>query len=150
MGNLSRWSSVESRLNAQNKCLTFDAENSIDWIKTLKRTEVFDEEFNLRRLSAIKEIQRRVNQELRTVTDMNCSTGVVVDDSDMVKRMANLNDDDVARIRQTVDDHGKVSSAPGITSCLYTKSNESQGKMPILKAVLNTSKKSPIDSLDNH
>ena len=149
MGNLTRWSSMESRLNAQNKGLTFDAEKSIDWIKTLKRTQVFDEGFILRRASAIKEIQRRVNQELRTVTDMNSSTGVVVDDSEMIERMAKRSEDDVARARQTVDDHGEVSSAPGITSCLYTKSNESQGGMPILKAVLNKSTKSSIDSLDN-
>ena len=149
MGNLSRWSSMESMLNAQNKGLTFDAEKSIDWIKTLKRTHVFDEAFILRRASAIKEIERRVNKELRTVTDMNAPTGVVVDDSEMIERMAEGNEDDVARARQTVNDHGEVSSAPGITSCLYTKSNESQGGMPILKAVLNKSKKSPIDSLDN-
>ena len=58
---------MESMLNAQNKGLTFDAEKSIDWIKTLKRTQVFDERFILRRASAIKEIQRRVNQELRKV-----------------------------------------------------------------------------------
>ena len=141
---------MESRLNAQNQGLTFDAQKSIDWIETLKRTKVFDEGFHLRRASAIEKIQRRVNQELRTVTDMNASTGVVVDDSEMIERMAKANEDDVARARQTVDDHGEVSSAPGITSCLYTKSNESQGKMPILKAVLNkTKKKSPIDTLDN-
>ena len=140
---------MESMLNAQNKGLTFDAVKSIDWIKTLKRTQVFDEGFILRRASAIKEIQRRVNQELRTVTDMDSSTGVVVDDSELIERMAKGNEDDVARARQTVDNDGEVSSAPGITSCLYTKANESQGKMPILKAVLNKSKKSPIDSLDN-
>merc|ERR1711951_62822 len=149
MGSLSRWSSMESMFNAQNQGLTFDAQKSIDWIKTLKRTKVFDEGFQLRRAGAIEKIQRRVNQELRTVTDMNASTGVVVDDSEMIERMARENGDDVARARQTVDDHGEISSVPGITSCLYTKSNESQGKMPILKAVLNTRKKSPIDSLDN-
>ena len=80
---------------------------------------------------------------------MNASTGVAVDDSEMIERMARGNEDDVARARQTVNDHDEVSSVPGITSCLYTKSNESQGKMPILKAVLNITKKSPIDSLDN-
>merc|ERR1711973_451032 len=113
MGNLSRWSSMESMLNAQNKGLTFDAEKSIDWIKTLKRTQVFDEGVILRRASAIKEIQRRVNQELRKVTDMNAPSGVVVEDSEMIERMAKRSEDDVARARQTVDDHGEVSSAPG-------------------------------------
>ena len=43
---------MESKLNAQNKGLTFNAEKTIDWIKTLKRTEVFDEGFILRRESA--------------------------------------------------------------------------------------------------
>merc|ERR1711951_187966 len=106
MGNLSRWSSMESRLNAQNQGLTFDAQKSIDWIKTLKRTKVFDERFQLRRAGAIEKIQRRLHQELRTVTDMNASTGVVVDDSEMIERMARRgNGDDVARSRQTVDDH---------------------------------------------
>ena len=68
---------MESRLNAQNQGLTFDAQKSIDWIKTLKRTKVFDEGFQLRRAGAIEKIQRRVNQELRTITDVNASTGVV-------------------------------------------------------------------------
>ena len=149
MGNLTRWSSMESRLNAQNKGLTFDAEKSIDWIKTLKRTKVFDEGFHLRRATAIEKIQRKINQELRTVTDMNASTGVVVDDSEMVQRMAKGNEDDVGRARQTVDNKGEVSSVPGITSCLYTKAHESQGKLPILKAVLNKTKKSSTDTLDN-
>jgi len=57
--------------------------------------------FVLRRASAIKEIQRRVNQELRTVTDMNSSTGVVVDDSEMIQRMAKRSEDDVV-------EHGKL------------------------------------------
>ena len=35
MGNINNWSSMESRLNAQNKGLTFDAQETIDWIKTL-------------------------------------------------------------------------------------------------------------------
>ena len=97
MGNLSSWNSMESRLNAQNQGLTFDAQKSIDWINTLKRTKVFDEGFHLRRASAIEKIQRRVNEELRTVTDMNASTGVVVDDSEMIERMAKEKEDDVAR-----------------------------------------------------
>ena len=66
---------------------------------------------------------------------MNSSTGVVIDDSEIVKRMAQEKEDDVGRARQTLHENGVVSSAPGITSSLYTKSNESQGGMPILKAV---------------
>ena len=140
---------MESRLNAQNKGLTFDAQETIDWIKTLQRTQVFDEGFVLRRASAIKELERKVNKEFSAVTDMNSSTGVVIDDSELVKRMAKEKEDDVGRARQTLDENGVVSSAPGITSSLYTKSNESQGGMPILKAVLNNRSKSSIDSLDN-
>ncbi|MEO1257134.1 MAG: hypothetical protein AAFY41_19960, partial [Bacteroidota bacterium] len=71
MGNINNWSSMESRLNAQNKGLTFDAQETIDWIKTLQRTEVFDEGFVLRRASAIEELEQKVNKELSTVTDMN-------------------------------------------------------------------------------
>lgn len=149
MGNINNWGSMESRLNAQNKGLTFDAKETIDWIETLKRTQVFDEGFTLRRNSAIEELERKVNKELSEVTDMNSSTGVVIDDSEMIKRMAKEEEDDVGRARQTLDENGVVSSAPGITSSLYTKSNESQGGMPILKAVLNNRKKSSIDSLDN-
>ena len=118
---------MESRLNAQNMGLSFDAKETIDWIKTLQRTQVFDERFVLRRASAIEKIERKVNKELTTVTDMNSSTGIVVDDSEIVNRMARVNEDDVGRARQTVNDHGAVSSTPGITSCLYTKSNENQG-----------------------
>ena len=149
MGNINNWSSMESRLNAQYKGLTFDAQETVDWIKTLQRTQVFDEGFVLRRAGAIEEIERKVNKELSAVTDMNSSTGIVVDDSEIVNRMAKVNEDDVGRARQTVNDNGVVSSAPGITSSLYTKSNESQGDMPILKAVLNNRSKSSIDSLDN-
>ena len=149
IGNINNWSSMESRLNAQNKGLTFDAQETIDWIKTLQRTQVFDEGFVLRRASAIEEIERKVNRELSAVTDMSSSTGIVVDDSEIVNRMAKVNEDDVGRARQTVDDNGAVSSAPGFTSSLYTKSNESQGGMPILKAVLNNRSRSSIDSLDN-
>ena len=71
------------------------------------------------------------------------------DDSEMVERIAKMNKDDVAQAQQTEDDHSEVSSAMGINSCFYTKSIESQGKRPILKAVLNKTKKSSIDTLDN-
>ena len=117
---------MESRLNAQNKGLTFDAQETIDWTKTLQRTQVFDEGFVLRRASAIEEIERKVNRELSAVTDMSSSTGIVVDDSEIVNRMAKVNEDDVGRARQTVDNNGAVSSAPGFTSSLYTRANESQ------------------------
>ena len=80
---------------------------------------------------------------------MNSSTGIVLDDSEIVKRMAKENGDDVGRARQIVNDNGVVSSAPGITSSLYTKANESQGGLPILKAVSNNRSKSSIGSLDN-
>lgn len=106
---------------------------SIDWNNVLKRTQVFDEGFTLHRASAIQEIQGRVNQDLTTITDMNSLTGIVVDDSELVQRMAKANEDDVGRARQTVDDHGEISQVPGITSCLYTKSTESLrgGGVPI-------------------
>ena len=48
MGNINNWSSMESRLNAQNKGMTFDAQETIMWIKTLQRTQVFDEGFIVR------------------------------------------------------------------------------------------------------
>ena len=81
---------------------------------------------------------------------MSSSSGIVVDDPDIVNRIRRVHEGDVRRARQTVNDNGVVSSAPGITASLYTKSNESQGGMPILKAVLNSRNTSSIiDSLDN-
>ena len=101
---------MESRLNAQNKGLTFDAKVTIDWIETLKRTEVFDEGFVLRRGTALEELERKVNKELSAVTDMNSSTGVIIDDSELVKRMAKEKEDDVSRARQTLDENGVIGT----------------------------------------
>ena len=65
---------------------------------------------------------------------MNASTGIVLDDSEIVNRMAKVNEDDVARARQTVSDNGVVSSVPGITSCIFTKWSENQGECQFLRS----------------
>ena len=58
IGNSNNWTSMESQLNKLNMGLTFDAKTTINWIKALKRTVVFDEGFVLRRASAIEEVER--------------------------------------------------------------------------------------------
>ena len=117
---------MESPINAQNLGLSFNAKDTIDWIKALQRTQAYDEGFVLRRSSAIEENERKFNKEPTTVTDMNSSTGIVVEDSEIVNRMAKVNEDDVSRARQTVNATGVVSTATGITLCLYTKSNKTR------------------------
>ena len=63
--------------------------------------------------------------------------------------MAKMNEDDIARARQILDDHGRVSAAPGITSCLYTNDIANQGEVPISKAVLKDCGKKNLFYLDN-
>ena len=74
----------------------------------LHRTQAFSEQFVLRRQSAINRIEKKVNQELREITNINSRSGIVVEDSPLAQQMPKMNEDDVARARQTLDGKGHI------------------------------------------
>ena len=139
---------MEARLNAQNLGQSFNAKNCSIWIQVLQRTQAFSEKFVLRRQSALDKIERKVNQKLTEITDINSRSGIVVEDSPLAEQMAQMNEDDVARARQSLDGKGRISQVPGIASCLYTNDTTNQGKVPTLKAVLKECSKKDIHAMD--
>ena len=140
---------MEARLNAENRGQSFNAKNCTTWIKVLLRTQAFSESFVLRRKTAIDRIQREVNAQLRKVTDIHSKAGIIIEDSPIAEHMVKMNEDDIARARQVLDDNGKASAAPGITSCLYTNDSINQGEVPILKTVLKECGKKNLYELNN-
>ena len=138
-----------ARLNRRNLGLTFNAEDCKIWIQVLLRTKAFSTKFVLRRQAAINKISHKVNKQLSEITNIDSSTGVILEESRLAEEIAKRNEDDVARSRQVVDHDGGVSQAPGITSCLYSNNSNYQGKLPTLKAVLKDCGKTPIHKMDN-
>ena len=140
---------MEARLNKKNIGLSFNAEDCKIWIQVLKRTRAFSTKFVLRREAAIAKISRKVNKELSEITNTDSITGVIIEDSRLAEEIARRNEDDVARSRQILDHHGRVSQAPGITSCLFTNNSNYLGKVPTLKAILKDCGTIPIHKMDN-
>ena len=132
MGNNRNWRSMEARLNAQNIGLSFNAKNCLIWLEVLRRTQAFSEKFKLRRQDAIN-IEKKVNGGLTEITDIHSRSGIIVEESLLAEQMAKMGEDDVSRARQVLNDQGRISQAPGITSCLYTNDSTSQGKVTTLK-----------------
>ena len=140
---------MEARLNRRNLGLTFNAEDCKIWIQVLQRTRAFSTKFVLRRQAAIDKISYNVNKKLSEITNMDSKTGIILEESRLAEEIAKRNEDDVARARQLLDEHGGMSQAPGITSCLYSNDSNYQGKLPTLKAVLKDCGKTPIHKMDN-
>ena len=136
-------------LNSKNQGLSFNANDCKLWIKVLQRTQAFDSTFVLRRKKAIKDIEIKTNLRLQQITDMTSSSGVVLDDSQLVKRMVSENEDDVSRARQTINDFGNPSPTPGITSSLFAQCTQDESGLPILKAILKDKKPQSVEQLDN-
>ena len=64
--------------------------------------------------------------------------GVVLEESKYAKEMDSACTDDIAAARLLIDSKGVKTEAPGFTSSLFWNNSCNVGKVPILKAVLNT------------
>ena len=64
--------------------------------------------------------------------------GVVLEDSKHAKEMDYACTDDIAAARWLIDSKGVKTQAPGLTSSLFWNNSCNDGKVPLLKTVLNS------------
>ena len=80
LGNDKDWRSMESTLNRQNRGQDFDALESYNLLKLLKKTGALSQEFTVKRKSCLGLLQRKVELEmLRTSKTTDSSTGIVLE-----------------------------------------------------------------------
>ena len=139
LGNLKNWKSMESTLNFQKKGNSFDAEQCYKWLSVLKRTGALSSDYSLRRKKSLYKLQQKISNELSsTSVTTDSSMGVVLEDSRHAKDMDSACTDDVAAARLLIDSKGVKSQAPGFTSSLFWNNSCNDGKVPLLKTVLNS------------
>ena len=139
LGNLKNWKSMESTLNFQNRGDSFDAQLCYKWLAVLKRTGALSSDYILRRKKSLSKLQRKISKELSSTScTTDSSVGVVLEESRHAKDMDSACTDDVAAARMVIDSKGVKRQAPGFTSSLFWNNSCNDGKVPILKTVLNT------------
>ena len=93
----------------------------------------------LRRGKSLSKLQRKISTELSsTSATTDSSVGVVLEESKNAKEMDSACTDDVAAARLLIDSKGVKSPAPGFTSSLFWNNSCNDGKVPLLKTVLNS------------
>ena len=137
LGNNNDWKSMEATLNRQNRGQSFDALECYNLLKLLKRTGALSPEFTIKRKSCLGLLQRKVEMEMSRISNTtDSSTGVVLEPSHRVRQMDNKCSDDVAAARLLIDNDGKKTAAPGITSSLFWNRASHDSKFPLLKNML--------------
>ena len=130
---------MESTLNFQNRGHSFDAELCYRWLCVLKATGALSSEYILRRRKSLSKLQRKISKELSSTTfTTDSSVGVVLEDSKHSKEMDSACTDDIAAARLLIDCKGVKTQAPGLTSSLFWNNSCNDGKVPLLKTVLNS------------
>ena len=120
LGNERDWRSMESTLNRQNRGQYFNALESYNLLKLLKRTGALSQDFTIKRKRSIRLLQRKVDLEMsKTSRTTDSSTGTVIETSQRIHRMDSACSDDVAAARILTENGGMKTTAPGITSSLF-------------------------------
>ena len=121
------------RLNKMN--IGFDY--NIDRIDLLKRTEVFHSEIVCKRGDELERIAFETKQRLSNLRTTTASVdGVILENNDLIKKVADFSSDDVAGARSVINTQGVKSNVPGITSSLFTNPGSFGGNLPALNAML--------------
>ena len=115
-----------------NVGLDFDVENCMKWIKVLKRTEAFGYEIELRRVEELDRLASQVREKVSSLSTTDSPDGVVLENNDLVHRMADMAGDDVARARSVLNSKGAKSDVAGITCSLFNKPDQYGAKVPVL------------------
>ena len=120
LGNDKNWRSMESTLNRQNRGQYFNACDSYNFLKLLKKTGALSEEFTVKRKGCLGLLQRKVDMEMsRTTRTTDSSTGIVLEDSLRIKQMDSACSDDVAAARLLTENDGMKTTVSGITSSMF-------------------------------
>ena len=136
MGNEKQWKNTERQLNKTNIGLDFDADDCLQWINLLKRTEVFGDDIVSKRGNELEILLSTLREKLRKTTTAQSTEGVILEESDIASKMAAMSSDDVAKARGMVDSKGVPTDVPGITSSLFSNHSMYEGKLPALQAML--------------
>ena len=137
LGNENDWKSMESTLNRQNRGQYFNASESYNFLKLLKKTGALSDEFSVKRKSCLGLLQRKVDMEMsRTTKTTDSSTGIVLETSERIQQMDTACSDDVAAARLITENDGTKTAAPGIPSSLFWNKASHDGKLPLLKSIL--------------
>ena len=104
----------------------------------LKRTEAFGCEIEERRLDELDRLASQVKEQICTLATTDSAQGVVLEDNDLVNRMANMAGDDVARARSILNSKGIKCDVPGINSSLFNKPEQYGGEHPVLHEMLKS------------
>ena len=128
---------MEATLNRQNRGQSFNAVESYNFLKLLKKTGALSHEFTVKRKGCLGLLQRKVDMEMsRTTGTTDSSTGVILETSQRVHEMDRACSDDVAAARFLKEDNGMKTAAPGITSSLFWNKASHDGKLHFLKRML--------------
>ena len=104
MGNEDQWKNTERKLNRMNIGLDFDADDCLQWIDLLKRTEVFGGDIVAKRADELENLLSTLRDKLQRTTTTHSVDGVVLEGSGIASKMAEMSSDDVAKARGMIDD----------------------------------------------
>ena len=137
LGNDKDWRSMESTLNRQNRGQYFNALESYNLLKLLKKTGALSQDFTVKRRKSLGLLQRKVDMEMsRTSRTTDSSTGTILETSQRIHQMDSKCSDDVASARFLLDNDGMKTAAPGITSSLFWNTASHESKLPLLSNIL--------------
>ena len=98
-------------------------------------------------------MERIASETTKRLSNVNTTTasihGVVLENNNLLKRVANISSDDVAGARSVINAQGVKSGVPGITSSLFTNPATFGGNLPALNAILKKVKNRTSDRADN-
>ena len=148
LGSERDWNSMESTLNRQNLGQYFNALESYNLLKLLKRTGALSQEFTIKRKRSLGLLQRKVDQEMsKTSRTTDSSTGTVIEPSQRIHRMDSACSDDVAAARILTENNGMKTTAPGIASSLFWNKASHDGKLPLLKSMIGSFEESRLTQI---
>ena len=121
-----------------NVGLDFDVHNCMQWLKVLKRTEAFGCDIELRRLDELNRLASQVREKVSNVSTTDSADGIVLENNDLVHRMADMGGDDVARARSVLNSKGVKTDVSGFTCSLFNNPDQYGGKLPVLQGMLKS------------
>ena len=150
MGDDKQWNFMARRLNKMNIGLDYNIDQCLSWIDLLKRTEVFHSEIVCKRGDELERIAFETKKRLSNLRTTTASVdGVILENNNLLKQVADFSSDDVAGARSVINSQGVKSNVPGITSSLFTNPGSFGGNLPALNAMLKKIKNRSSARADN-
>ena len=111
---------------------------------------MFHSEIVRKRGDELKRIASDTKKRLSSVTKTTDSIhGVVIENNNLLKRVADESSDDIAAARSVVNEKGVKSDVPGITSSLFNNTGSYGGNLPALNAILKKVKNKTSDRAES-